>query len=471
MQSELFNDVNFIKEEKMKKVVLVLATVLLAACQSRDLYDEQAKERDTKAQYAENFLKSFPNVTLSQNWDYSNKNEAYSLPTSINRGAVTRATRGTSCRLTTSNEPYEVDNNTLTWMKAKLKDGKDNRSLGKPFYMKSPGNSFTIVPIYQGQASSVWELHAVIDGVDFKVWEKCQDVWVKKNENSDWQTVSSVSNTELYKCTDNVAAVKANSYTFENVPVGVEMYFYLVVTKATNNNYDYTVNSQMSSLNGMMLTLNDVPRPANIAEDNEVVIIGCEDVYDNAAKGVKSDNDMNDVIFMVYGKPEVPSTIEITEDMSIEKKVTVRYMIEDLGSVDDFDFNDVVVDVSEVWTSSPVFTNGVLSGWTDSEKRQEAIIRHLGGTLPFKLTIGNTEFDEHEGILGSDPDEKYEITGWDKDQHNISIKVKQSKNSTVYNNVVFPKAGEAPMIIAVDPTQTWMKERQSVPESWFYIPE
>ena len=455
---------------KMKKMVVMLTTVFMVACQSTDLFDEQAKERDTKAQYAEYFSKSYPDVTLNQNWDYSNKNEAYSLPTSINRSAVTRATRGANYQLTAGGE-YEVDNSTLTWMKEKLKDGKDNRSLGKPFYMKTPGNSFTIVPIYQGQASSVWELHAVIDGVDYKVWEKCQDVWVKKNENSDWQTVSSVSNTELYKSTDNVAAVKANSYTFENVPVGVEMYFYLVVTKVTNSKYNYTVNSQMSSLNGMMLSLNDCPRPANIAEDNEVMIIGCEDVNDNAAQNVKSDNDMNDVVFMVYGKPEVPSTIEITEDMSIEKKVTVRYLIEDLGSVDDFDFNDIVVDVSEVWTSSPVYTNGVLSGWTDSDKHQEAIIRHLGGTLPFKLTIGSTELEEHEGVLGSDPDEKYEITGWDKDQHNISIMVKQSKNSTVYNNVQFPKAGEAPMIIAVDPTQEWMKERVSVPESWFYIPE
>jgi hypothetical protein len=49
--------------------------------------------------------------------------------------------------------------------------------------------------------------------------------------------------------------------------------------------------------------------------------------------------------------------------------------------------------------------------------------------------------------------------------------VKQSANSKVYNNVTFPKAGEAPMIIAVEPTQAWMKERVSVPSDWFYIPE
>ena len=336
--------------------------------------------------------------------------------------------------------------------------------------MTAPGNSFTIIPIFQGQASSIWELHAVVNGVDFKVWEKSQDIWVKKNSNSDWQTVSSLSTSEMSKNTETAAAVKANSYTFKNVPAGTEMYFYLLVTKAESK-YSYTVNGQMSSLNGMMLSLNDCPRPANIDENNEVMIIACEDVYDNSAKNVKSDNDMNDVVFMIYGKPEVPNTIEITEDVSIEKRVTVRYLIEDLGATDDFDFNDIVVDVSDVWISSPTYTNGILSGWTDSDKHQEAVIRHLGGTLPFKLTIGDTELDEHAGVLGSDPDEKFDVSGWNKDLHNISVMVKQSTNSEVYNNVVFPKAGEAPMIIAVDPSQTWMKERKSVPESWFYIPE
>lgn len=452
----------------MKKVALVMLAVLsLAACQNKDLYDEQAKEKDTKAQYAANFVEKYSNVSLNQSWDFSNKNEAYSLPTSGQGGR--RAARAAEYQVA-KGDVYEVDNNTLTWMKNKLKDGNDNRSLGKPFYMKTPGNSFTIVPIFQGQASSVWELHAVIDGVDFKVWEKGQDVWIKKNANSDWQTVESVSTNELYKNTENAAAVKARTYTFSNVPVDVEMYFYLTITKVTNSKYNYTLNSQMSSLNGMMLSIKDCPRPANIDEDNQVMIIGCEDVYDNPSKGVKSDNDMNDVVFMIYGKPEVPGIIEITEETTIERKSTVRYMIEDLGSTNDFDFNDIVVDVSEIQSSHAVFTNGILTGWTDSGKRQEAVIRHLGGTLPFVLTIGNTELSEHVGVLGADIEEKYEVSGWDKNLHNIGVKVKQAENTTVYNNVVFPKAGEAPMIIAVEPTQAWMTERQSVPDTWFYIP-
>jgi hypothetical protein len=33
--------------------------------------------------------------------------------------------------------------------------------------------------------------------------------------------------------------------------------------------------------------------------------------------------------------------------------------------------------------------------------------------------------------------------------------------------VSFPKEGEAPMMIAVDPTTKWMNERVSIPSTWF----
>ena len=446
----------------MKKVMMMLTAVLLTACTKTDLFDEGQLEKDTKKAYAENFTKAYPNVDLNQSWDYSHKNPAYSLSTSNH--ALTRAE---SFTLTQGSE-YEVDASTLNWLKGKLKNGKNNRNLGKAFYMKAPANNFTIVPIFQGQASSIWELHAVINGVDIKVWEKCQDIWMKTSGSDEWKSVSSVSTNELNKNTENATAVKAKTYTFNNVPAGADMYFYLTVTKVTNSKYDYTINSQMSSLSGMMLSLSGCERPANIEEGNEITLIACEDVYDH--DNVKSDNDMNDVVFMVYGKPEVPTTTEIEDGQPIVKQTTVRYMIEDLGATDDFDFNDIVVDVTETALSTPHYNDDYTISWTDSEPTQKAIIRHLGGTLPFKLTIGNTELEEMQGVLGSNPNEEYDVTGWNKNTHNISVKVKQASNSTVYNNVAFPKSGEAPMIVAKDPQVEWMPERQHVPEDWFYIP-
>ena len=485
------------------KMMMVIATAAFTACSSTDMYDEAMVENNQKGTYADNFAKKYPNVNLYQSWDFSTKQSDFKLNTLSNRSR-TRAGEGGF----TSGSWYEVDNNTLAWMHEQLVEGDDNRAKGNPFYMTVPGNDFTIVPIYQGQAGAMWNLHVVVDGVDYLVWEKINNaslggteenpsnepltgsIQIKDLDNDEWHNLhgqwydwgyghwNSLYNTDGtdrwtpdWSEKNQVTAVRAIPYTFSGFPVGAEMYFYLDVTESGSGEWDghyhemNNVGAHESSLKGQMLALQDVPRPANISEDNEVMIIGCED-----SDLKDSDWDMNDVVFLVYGK-QVPKPIKIEEGDDIQEIKTVRYMIEDLGATDDFDFNDIVLDVSEIHTISPIYTNGVVTSWKDKGSRQEAVIRHLGGTLPFILTIGDTQLDEHAGMLGSDPNEAYEVSGWNINTHNISVQVQQNGNQGVYNNVRFPKAGEAPMIIAVDPSQGWMSERQSVPESWFYIPE
>lgn len=486
-----------------KMMVLSIATFVLTACSKTDLYDEHFVENNAKAEYAANFQKKYPNVDMSKGWDFSNKQSDFTLPSS-NKKARTRAGEGGF----TKGDWYEVDNNTLDWMHEQLVEGQDNRKLGNPFYMTVPGNDFTIVPIYQGQAGAMWNLHVVVDGVDYLVWEKINNallggteaepsnepltgsIQIKDADNDNWHNMhgqwydwgyghwNSLYNTDGtdrwtpdWSAQNKVTAVRAIPYTFKGLPVGADMYFYLEVTESGSGDWNgsyHEMNNKgahESSLKGQMLALQNVPRPTNIQEDNEVMIIGCED-----SDLRDSDWDMNDVVFLVYGKT-VPQPIKIEEGAEIEDVKTVRYMIEDLGATDDFDFNDVVIDVSEIRTISPVYTNGVVTSWNNKGTRQETVIRHLGGTLPFILTIGNTQLEEHQGVLGSDPNEKYTVEGWNINTHNIKVSVRQAGSNGVYNNVTFPKAGEAPMIIAVDPSQKWMPERQSVPESWFYVEE
>jgi hypothetical protein len=108
-----------------------------------------------------------------------------------------------------------------------------------------------------------------------------------------------------------------------------------------------------------------------------------------------------------------------------------------------------------------------------------AIIRAMGGTIDFTLTIGNTKWVKSENgfniktmynTQGSIDYQKvlaeFEVTGWDYESNNISVQVPNEKSGEVFT-INFPKAGTAPMIIAVDPTQNWMDERVSVPKSWF----
>ena len=475
----------------VKTMMMALVTTTMVACSNNDVFDSTAVEKTAKQSYAENFAKKYPNVNINQNWDFSSKQSDYRLG-SKNK-AHTRAGEGAI----TKGSWYEVDNNTLAWMHEQLVEGVDNRSLGNPFYMTVPGNDFTIIPIYQGQAGAMWNLHVVVDGVDYLVWEKSNseiqkgDIQIKDGDSDEWhnlhgggqswETWNSLYNTDgsdkwLADGSQNlVTAVRSIPYTFHDFRVGAEMYFYLDVTVSGSGDWNgkyheiNNVGAHESSLKGQMLALQNVPRPANIAEDNEVMIIGCED-----ADLKDSDWDCNDVVFLVYGKT-VPKPIKIEEGDEIEEVKTVRYMIEDLGATDDFDFNDIVVDVTEIRTISPTYTNGVVTAWNEKGKRQEAVIRHLGGTLPFVLKIGNTEYAAGgQESFQTSPDLKLDnVTGWTglTGVHNISVQVQQKDNQDVYNNVVFPKAGEAPMIIAVDPSQGWMTERQSVPEFWFYIPE
>ena len=470
-------------------MMVIAASTMVACTKNADLFDSSAIEQNAKATYAENFTKKYPNVDLNQSWDYSTKQSDYRLGSG--NKARTRAGEGSIV----NGSWYEVDNNTLSWMHEQLVEGEDNRSLGNPFYMTVPGNDFTIIPIYQGQAGAMWNLHVVVDGVDYLVWEKSNseiqkgDIQIKDGDSDQWhnlhgggeswQNWNSLYNTDgsdkwLADGNQNlVTAVRSIPYTFHDFPVGANMYFYLDVTVSGSGDWGgkyhemNNVGAHESSLKGQMLALQNVPRPANIAEDNEVMIIGCED-----ADLKDSDWDCNDVVFLVYGKT-VPKPIKIEEGDEIEEVKTVRYMIEDLGATDDFDFNDIVVDVTEIRTISPTYTNGVVTAWNEKGKRQEAVIRHLGGTLPFVLKIGNKEYAAGgQDTFQTSPDLKLDdVTGWTglNGAHNVSIEVEQ-KNSEGVFKVQFPKAGEAPMIIAVDPSQGWMTERQSVPADWFYIP-
>jgi len=493
---------------KTKVLMMLSAAALLTACSHMYMFDEEAMELQTKADYAENFSTKYAGVDMNQSWDYSHKQSDYRLGGATEAKAATRAISGGF----EIGDWYEVDNATLDWMHEKLDEGKDHRNLGSPFYMTVPGTEFTIVPIYQGLAGAIWNLHVVVDGVDYLVWEKINhyslggndtdpgyepltgSIQIKDYSDDNWHNLKGVwydgiyyRGNDLYNTDGSdkwvaphegegpdwkqniVTAVRSLPYTFKDLPVGKEMYFYLDITVTGSGNWngkDHKMNNvgaHQSSLKQMMVALQDVPRPNNIDPSNEVMIIGCED-----ADLEDSDWDMNDLVLLVYGK-QVPKPIKIEEGDEIEEVKTVRYMIEDLGATDDFDFNDIVLDVSEIHTISPVYTNGVVTEWKDYGTRQEAVIRHLGGTLPFTLKIGDTQLEEMQGRLGADPNTKFDVTGWDINNHNISIEVRQMGNQGV-NKIGFPKAGEAPMIIAVDPSQKWMPERQSVPEDWFTVP-
>lgn len=256
-----------------------------------------------------------------------------------------------------------------------------------------------------------------------------------------------------------------------------------------NNNWT-TIGDRLTSINsnGYMLALN-VPwdkRPSATALANllpgynqstsgapQALIVGCED-----ANGSGSDHDVNDVVFLIVGYPNVPTVVPTTE---VIKK---RYMCEDLGATDDFDFNDIVVDVTQTMEYALEYqpTSADIDGFFNNEVDQNAIkqveitnvapqpgtkvqtakISHVCGTLPIQAQVGNYLFpwitDPTDLALtrqelraggwkyedgswksskvntptraaydvkeeGWNPNEERIITGWDPQQNNITIYV------------------------------------------------
>lgn len=154
------------------------------------------------------------------------------------------------------------------------------------------------------------------------------------------------------------------------------------------------------------------------------------------------------------------------ETQAIQK----RYFVEDLGSKDDFDFNDIVFDVIE-----------------ETDGSQKCIIRAMGGTLDFTLKIGDTTWTKSVEGEAAGYSEKtmyntqgtivydkvlaeFPVTGWDYNANNISVEVKSTVSDDVIIKIPFPKKGEIPMILAFKTVTNWQTERESLPDNWYVVP-
>jgi hypothetical protein len=223
-----------------------------------------------------------------------------------------------------------------------------------------------------------------------------------------------------------------------------------------------------------MLALNNCKKPSNVPENQNACIIGCEDA---------TDNDYEDLVFLVYGK------FSINEPEEVFATITKRYMVEDLGSTDDFDFNDIVVDVSQTKKTTYYYKleNGkMVQTGSDGPvlESQKAVVRAAGGILDFTINIGSSSWTKSEHLTpfdqmmntGIDKAIDYnavldqfniENKDWNPETNNITISVVGRGNNAGVQVIPFPKKGEIPMIIAVDENMAWMTERISVPAAWF----
>ena len=465
---------------KLKIFVLVgsmavLSVAFTSCSKGEELYDSGAIVAQQKSEYATNFEKKYGPIDPNQNWDLATMHPISSLPSTSFAGtrAGTRGEGDSEVTPVSVSEPtiasMDIEKAVLDWMHTELKAGSNNSKKGKPFYLKTQQQSFTIVPIYQGVASYYWELWMNVGGVNVPVWSKYKDITYYASSTS--TTPETLTDQGV---PDGAFKVHAPTYTY-TATADKALYFFLKVWKKDEKSKD-TPDMIVTSLDKKMLALEGAKRPEGVPADNDVTIIGCED---------GTDNDYEDLVFLVYGKPTPPivptDEIEITE--------TKRYMMEDLGTTDDFDFNDVVVDVENVYTQKIHLKQIANGGWDEDYredpvfKGQRAIVRAAGGIYNFTLKIGDTTWTKSQDLSAgsmlntgsggssihfSGPSSelaKFDVTGWIPKDNNVSVTVAGQNNNGIL--IKFPEAGEAPMMIAVDGDIDWMHERSGVPSNWF----
>ena len=465
---------------KIKSLLLigsmaVFGMAMTSCSKEENLFDNQAAQANRMEQYRVNFEKKFGKIDPNQSWDFA-RMEPVCLPVSSGN-AVTRAAF-VPTRAESSGQ-LMIDKPVLDWMHTYMKAGRDNHEQGKPFTFNAPSNSFIVVPIFQGNASYYWELYINIGDQETLIWKKGQDLSYSTAETPDASVASqwTALGTAQAGVPANATAVLAPTTTF-TAPTGTNFYFLLKIWDSVSaHNSNPAGGRTVTTLSEKMLALPNAKVPANIPEGYSATIVGCEDA---------TDDDFEDLVFMIYGKP-VPS---IQYEKQVEVVEAKRYMVEDLGGDDDFDFNDIVIDVQRYKIVSHEYAGPTIeeavevnSHVVDGSIGQRAILRAAGGTLDFTIKIGSTSWTKsskfdftkmlNTGWGGASIDYDKELaeiplnpTDWDADGNNIEITVYNSNSSI--SALVFPKPGEAPVIISSEPTTMteWMNERVTIPSDW-----
>ena len=147
--------------------------------------------------------------------------------------------------------------------------------------------------------------------------------------------------------------------------------------------------------------------------------------------------------------------------MPKNKIIAKRYMVEDLGGSgeSDIDFNDIVFDVEQ-------FSDG----------SQKCIVRALGGTLPIKIKVGNSEWwSKPEPVTtmintqGTIDEDKviaeFDVTGWIESNNNVQVMVEDKEGYEFVTT--FPANGRIPAMVAFSVAKIWNNEKVRVNADWF----
>ena len=410
----------------MKKSLFAMTAMLsisaaFMSCSNKEVFDqeaaEQAKVLETEKQYKEAFVKHFGEVDPNQSWDFSQINNP-----SDELNVRTRANNNpTPVWTSPSVNIFEMLYDTFTF-RMKYPHAVTDFEEVKQLVESQPVVDWpydyaqiNLHPFYSHGASVV---NYYFLGVQYKSnGRRKVNSFCFLSGGNEWSSI--VSDLSFFTTANMNSYIIANTTNME----GADGFKWIV---ASRNTKLFSASETIETLEKCKLfTVNN---------------------HTYAAFDCNNDGIYHDLICWV-------------EDLSPAK----RYMVEDLGGIGDFDFNDIVFDV--------VYNKNL--------NKYECIVRAMGGTLDFSIKVGNTtpwvkgdNFDVTTMYNTIDPDydlekeyARFDVNGWVPENNDVTVTV-EGKNGTFV--LPFPKNGEIPYMVATNIGKAWSKERVNVNKlGWF----
>lgn len=402
----------------MKKTLFLSALVaLICSCKNDEGFTPAT---DREIEFVESFEKSFGKVPENQNWDfYGDYVKGY-------YGASSASTRASGEVHVNRHDRQQTSIDKKVWEKY-LPENGDNRSVGTHnFELISPANGHMEVYAvwyagwFEQYAKYKFECGIEVNGVQTKMFEGKGDTSTPSSDPSKWcanpgfgasVVMDPTSRFRLYIKYVDDGGKTVCQYSDEG-------YASLVCT------YDFNANKRW-------------------------LVIGFEDQPESKwSSGSKPD--FNDVVLYILGADQVPL---------LESK---RFFCEDMGSIGDFDYNDLVFDVHPI-----------------KDNKIEVKVLAIGGTFPIELSVaGRTIMEDGETDL-------HKIFGTDYVQFNVGGRTMEPKtfvidgkidNLASFTDVVArvtdkegkriirynPVSSKGEAIVAVPVHASWMKEKENI---------
>lgn len=495
---------------------------------------ENVSELAYRHAYEDNFVKNYGEVNPNQTWDFSSYAKRYKL-----NGALTRATmdddtyKSIATIVADEKNYYQVPSDLSTFITNRFPEHQDNASKTQAFtLMADKACSFEVAYVYQGRSEPDYDLYYAIYNLNdhsltkTKIFSK-GNVYVS-NDGTSYEELGTTWGVSDAPSTMDYSYVRTETERID-VPANSFVYFYIKITDTSTRQSGTQDNPQFGWIGDELASIDDphtiglvpITTPANIKAVDpsyEAYLLAVDDfcltcLENNIITENHQDfQDFNDVLFLIAGNIPEPSTVE---PGVIKTTISKRYMIEDLYAYD-YDFNDIVVDATQLTTMHYLFyhptktnPNGRFEIQSDQTTvEQSATMKHLCGTLPFQITLGNYTFGKVTDptnedqtmaqlngtattstttpagtkVNGWEPDftvedQQNQPIGWVPSENNISASIITEKGTNTKDGLwpgewtgawtsQFPAAGDVPYIIAVDQTVNWRDEEVSIPKEW-----